>query len=158
MALLPGEFERRMRPLIALQASVTALFAGVARSPCGPCAGVVIAAALLAASAVWPVLFVLHLLLQSVVGPFWAASEHVLNQRAMDLHGSVGDRIIAREGTLGVFRLVTLGAFWWGTQTLDDRWRLITGAGLMALAAVLELSLGRAWLSAGRRRHQAQAT
>jgi hypothetical protein len=111
------------------------------------CAGVVSAAALLGASAVWPVLFVLHLLLQSAVGPFWAASEHVLNQRAMDIHGSVGDRIAAREGTLGVFRLITLALFWWATQALDDRQRLIAGAMLMGLAAVLEFRLGRAWLT-----------
>lgn len=111
------------------------------------CAGVVCAAALLGASAVWPALFVLHLLLQSAVGPFWAASEHVLNQRAMDIHGSVGDRIAAREGTLGVFRLVTLAMFWWATQALDDRQRLIAGATLMGLVAVLEFRLGRAWLA-----------
>jgi hypothetical protein len=111
------------------------------------CAGVVCAAALLGASALWPALFVLHLLLQSAVGPFWAASEHVLNQRAMDIHGSVGDRIAAREGTLGVFRLLTLALFWWATQALDDRQRLIAGALLMGLAAMLELWLGRAWLA-----------
>ena len=112
----------------------------------GACVGVVAAAALLGASAVWPLLFVLHLLLQAAVGPFWAASEHVLNQRAMDIHGSVGDRIVAREGTRGVFRLSTRGGFWWATQTRDDRQRLIAGATLMGLAAVLELWLGRAWL------------
>lgn len=114
------------------------------------CVGVVVAAALLGASALWPALFVLHLLLQSAVGPFWAASEHVLNQRALDIHGSVGDRIAAREGTLGVFRLVTLGAFWWATLGLDDRQRLMAGATLMGLAAVLEFRLGRGWLAAQR--------
>ena len=111
------------------------------------CVGIVIAAALLGASALWPALFVLHLLLQSAVNPFWAASEHVLNQRALDIHGSVGDRIAAREGTLGVFRLVTLAAFWWATQGLDDRQRLVAGAALMGLAAVLEYRLGRNWLA-----------
>ena len=111
------------------------------------CVGIVIAAALLGACALWPALFVLHLLLQSAVNPFWAASEHVLNQRALDIHGSVGDRIAAREGTLGVFRLVTLAAFWWATQGLDDRQRLVAGAALMGLAAVLEYRLGRNWLA-----------
>jgi hypothetical protein len=110
------------------------------------CVGVVAAAALLGASAVWPVLFVLHLLLQAAVGPFWAASEHVLNQRVMDIRGSIGDRIAAREGTLGVFRLAALGVFWWATQALDDRQRLIAGAALMGAAALLEFWLGRAWL------------
>jgi len=122
------------------------------------CVGVVVSAALLGASAVWPLLFVLHLLLQSAVGPFWAASEHVLNQRAMDIHGSIGDRIAAREGTLGVFRIVALGAFWWLTQHMDDRQRLIAGASLMGLAAVLEFWLGRAWLGAQRGRDAVQAT
>jgi hypothetical protein len=110
------------------------------------CVGVVGAAALLGASALWPALFVLHLLMQAAVGPFWAASEHVLNQRVMDIHGSIGDRIAAREGTLGVFRLVALGAFWWATQSLDDRQRLVVGAALMGGAALLEFWIGRAWL------------
>ena len=112
------------------------------------CVGIVVAAALLGASAWWPALFVLHLLLQAAVGPFWAASEHVLNQRALDIHGSVGDRIAAREGTLGVLRLLTLGVFWWATQSLDDQQRLVAGAALMGLAAILEFQLGRGWLGA----------
>lgn len=122
------------------------------------CAGIVVAAALLGASAIWPVLFVFHLLLQSAVGPFWAASEHVLNQRAMDIHGSIGDRIAAREGTLGVFRIAALAGFGWATQPVDDRQRLIAGAALMGLAALLELWLGRAWLSAKQGHDPVQAT
>ena len=114
------------------------------------CIGIVVSAALLGASAWWPALFVLHLLLQAAVGPFWAASEHVLNQRALDIHGSVGDRIAAREGMLGVFRLVTLGIFWWATQSLGDTQRLVAGASLMGLAAMLEFQLGRQWLGARR--------
>jgi len=114
------------------------------------CVGVVGAALLLGASAVWPALFVLHLLLQAAVGPFWAASEHVMNQRALDIHGSVGDRIAAREGTLGVFRLVTLGLFWWATQAMDDRQRLVAGAALMGAAALLEFWLGSTWIGAQR--------
>lgn len=113
------------------------------------CAGVVLAAALLGASAWWPALFVLHLLLNASVQPFWSASEHVLNQRAMDLHGAVGDRVVAREGTLAVLRLLTLGAFWLLAAGLDDRQRLICGAALVAAAATLEYRLGRAWLKAG---------
>ncbi len=110
------------------------------------CTGIVCAAVLLGASAVIPALFVLHLLTQAAVGPFWSASEHVLNQRAMDIHGAVGDRIIAREGALGIFRFISLGLFWWATQSLDDHQRLIAGASLMGLAAVLEFRLGRRWL------------
>ena len=111
------------------------------------CLGIVCAAALLGASAIVPALFVLHLLMQAAVGPFWSASEHVLNQRAMDIHGAVGDRIMAREGALGVFRFASLVLFWWATQRLDDRQRLMVGAGMMGLATVLEFRLGRRWLA-----------
>lgn len=110
------------------------------------CIGVVGAAALLGASAWWPALFVLHLLLQSAVQPFWAASEHVLNQRALDLHGAIGDRIVVREGALGLMRLLALGGFWAAAAGLDDHQRLVLGAGLMAAAALLEYLVGRAWL------------
>jgi len=111
------------------------------------CFGIVGAAALLGASAVWPRLFIAYLLLQAVVSPFWAASEHVLNQRALDIQGAVGDRIVAREGTLAVFRLGTLALFWWATQALDDHQRLVAGALIIGLAAVLEFQLGRHWLA-----------
>ncbi|WP_077037010.1 hypothetical protein [Pelomonas sp. KK5] len=111
------------------------------------CCGIVAAAALLGASAAWPRLFIAYLLLQAVVSPFWAASEHVLNQRALDIHGAVGDRIAAREGTLAVFRLGTLALFWWATQALDDHQRLIAGACIIGTAAVLEFQLGRHWLA-----------
>ena len=112
------------------------------------CCGVVAAAALLGASALWPALFVLYLLLQAAVNPFWAASEHVLNQRAMDFRASVGDRVAAREGTLGLFRVLTLWLFWVAAAGLDDHQRLIAGAALMGLAAALEYGLGRRWLAA----------
>jgi hypothetical protein len=111
------------------------------------CVGIVCAAALLGASAIVPGLFVLHLLLQACVGPFWSASEHVLNQRAMDIHGAIGDRIMAREGALGLFRFASLALFWWATQRLADQQRLMIGASLMALAAILEFRLGSRWLS-----------
>ena len=111
------------------------------------CFGIVGAAALLGASAPWPRLFIAYLLLQAVVSPFWAASEHVLNQRALDIRGAVGDRIAAREGTLAVFRLGTLALFWWATQALDDHQRLVAGTLIIGLAAVLEFQLGRRWLA-----------
>ena len=116
------------------------------------CAGVVAAAALLGASAVWPALFVLHLLLQAAVNPFWVASEHVLNQRAMDLPGRIGDRIVVREATLGLMRLAALAGFWALAAGLDDPQRLMVGAALMAIAAVFESLLGRFWLAQGLRR------
>ncbi len=119
----------------------------------GACVGVVMAAGLLGASVAWPAIFVLHLLLQSMVAPFWMASEHVLNQRALDIRGAVGDRIVAREAALGLFRLLALGGFWGATQALDDGQRIVVGASLMGLAAVLEYRLGRAWLARGGAAH-----
>ena len=110
------------------------------------CAGVALAFGLLGASSVWPWLYVLHLLLQSGVAPFWQASEQVLNQRTMDIHGALADRIVARELTLGVFRLVVLAAFGFGTAGWSDLRVLQLGAALMAAAAVAEYALGRAWL------------
>ncbi|MEY8878590.1 MAG: hypothetical protein AB9M60_18940 [Leptothrix sp. (in: b-proteobacteria)] len=117
------------------------------------CIGITLAQGLLGASALWPLLYVAHLLLQAGVGPFWSASEQVLNQRTMDVHGALGDRIVVREATLGVFRLGALLAFWWAVQALDARLVLAIGAALMALATALEFAVGRAWL----RRHDAPA-
>lgn len=110
------------------------------------CAGMVLAYGLLGASSVWPWLFVAHLVLHSGVSPFWQASEQVLNQRTMDIRGALADRILAREATLGLFRLLVLGTFWWGTAGWSDLRMLQVGAALMAGAALLEFALGRAWL------------
>jgi hypothetical protein len=108
--------------------------------------GVVLASLLLGASAWWPALYGAHLVLQAGVGPFWAASEQVLNQRTLDIKGAVADRIAARETTLWAFRMVGLGGFWLLAQRLDDRTLLGVGAGLMACATALEYGLGRLWL------------
>lgn len=110
------------------------------------CAGVALAFGLLGASSAWPWLYVPHLLLQSGVAPFWQASEQVLNQRTMDIHGALSDRIVARESALWLFRMIGLGGFWWVAGDLSDAQLLAIGAGLMALAALLEFALGRAWL------------
>lgn len=110
------------------------------------CVGMVLSAALLAASPWWPALFVLHLLLHASVHPFWSASELVLNQRVMDLRGALGDRIVVREATLGVFRLLALALFWAAAAALDDRQRLVAGAALVGAAAALEYAWARRWL------------
>ena len=52
---------------------------------------------LLGASARIPALFIAYVVLQAAVGPFWAASESVLNQRTLDSDGNLQDRIVVRE-------------------------------------------------------------
>jgi nitrate/nitrite transporter NarK len=109
-------------------------------------AGIVVAQLLLGASAWLPALFVLHLLTQAAVQPFWQASEQVLNQRAMDIQGALVDRIAAREVTLWAFRVLLLGGFWLGVHALSAQAVLAIGATLMALSTALEYAVGRAWL------------
>ena len=110
------------------------------------CLGIV-AAQVLLGSCVWvPQLFIVHLLLLACVQPFWAASEHVLNQRALDLKGALADRIVVREAILGVFRLIALGCFWLVVRHWSPQATLVLGTFLMALAALSEWLLGRAWL------------
>lgn len=47
-----------------------------------------------------PGLFSGHLIAKAAAGPFLGASEHVLNQRAPDIAGDLGGRIVVREATL----------------------------------------------------------
>lgn len=110
------------------------------------CIGMASGHLLLGASVLHPSLYVLHLLLLASVLPFWQASEQVLNQRAMDLHGALADRIVVREAVLGIFRLLALGLFWLLIREWTPVAVLLVGTGLMASAAVLEWALGRAWL------------
>lgn len=110
------------------------------------CIGVTTAFVLLGASAALPALYVAHLVLQAAVAPFWQASEQVLNQRTMDIQGALSDRIVARESTLWLFRMLGLGGFWWVAGGLTDTQLLVLGSGLLALAALLEFLLGRLWL------------
>lgn len=110
------------------------------------CIGMASGHLLLGASVLHPSLYVLHLLLLASLLPFWQASEQVLNQRAMDLHGALADRIVVREAVLGIFRLLALGLFWLLIREWTPVAVLLVGTGLMASAAVLEWALGRAWL------------
>lgn len=116
------------------------------RSMALACVGVTLAYALLGASAWWPALYVLHLLLQAGTGPFWQASEQVLNQRTLDIRGALADRIVVREATLWFFRVSALCAFWFAARHAAPALILAVGAALMALAAFLEYAVGRAWL------------
>jgi hypothetical protein len=110
------------------------------------CIGISTGHLLLGASVLHPALYVLHLLLIACVQPFWQASEQVLNQRAMDLQGTLADRIVVRETVLGVFRLVALGLFWLLIRNWTPTIVLIAGTAMMAAAAACEWGLGRAWL------------
>jgi len=101
---------------------------------------------MLGASVWWPGFYILHLLLLAAVQPFWLASEQVLNQRVMDLQGSLADRIAIREVVLWLFRLGGLGLFWWLLQDWPPQRTLMLGAALMALTTILEWALGRSWL------------
>lgn len=101
---------------------------------------------LLGGSVLHPGLYVLHLLVIACALPFWQASEQVLNQRAMDLHGALADRIVVRESVLGVFRLAALGLFWLLTRTWQPVSVLLLGTAMMAAATVMEWALGRALL------------
>ncbi|RZS54414.1 hypothetical protein [Sphaerotilus mobilis] len=101
---------------------------------------------MLGASAWLPALYVLHLLMQAGISPFWQASEQVLHQRAMDFHGELSDRIAMREAGLWLFRMISLGGFWLVMHDASPVVILATGSCLMALATTLEFLLGRAWL------------
>ena len=110
------------------------------------CIGMASGQLLLGASVLHPALYVLHLLLIACVLPFWQASEQVLNQRAMDLHGALADRIVVRETVLGLSRLLALGLFWLLVREWTPVSVLLVGTTMMASAAVLEWALGRALL------------
>lgn len=110
------------------------------------CIGMASGQLLLGASVLHPALYVLHLLLIACVLPFWQASEQVLNQRAMDLHGALADRIVVREMVLGLSRLLALGLFWLLVRHWTPVSVLLVGTTMMASAAVLEWALGRALL------------
>lgn len=112
------------------------------------CIGLAAAQGLLGASTWLPALYVLHLLLQSVMHPFWRASEQVLNQRAMDLHGALADRIVLRELVLWASRLAALYGFWALASGWSSAGVIGFGAALMTLSMVLEWQVGRHWMAA----------
>ncbi len=108
---------------------------------------------LLGGSVLHPGLYVLHLLVIACALPFWQASEQVLNQRTLDIHGALADRIVVRESTLWLFRVTLLALFWGVMHDASPAALLQLGAGLMVTATVFEYLIGRAWLS-----HQGAAT
>jgi hypothetical protein len=111
----------------------------------GSCLAMAIAFLFLAGSAWIPGLFVVHLIAKAVASPFLGASEHVLNQKALDIAGDLGDRIVVREVTLWVLRMVSLLGFWALSNALPPAAMLAAGAVLMALAVALEYLVAQAW-------------
>jgi hypothetical protein len=75
----------------------------------------------------------------------------VLNQRALDIHGDLGDRIVVREVTLWVLRMASLLGFWALSVTMAPAMMLAVGAALMALAVGLEYLVAQAWFGEGAR-------
>lgn len=151
-----------------LVASVAAVVGGVAlwgsrnfRTPANrttwmavACVGVMAAFTLLGASAWIPKLFIAYLVLQSAAGPFWAASEQVLNQRTLDLDAELPDLIVARESAMWVFRMLALGLLWLFCHKLPVTLMLLYGAGSMAVAVALQFMIARSWMRAGGGRSQ----
>lgn len=109
------------------------------------CAVVALSFLLLGASAWLPALYVGYLVLKAAGGPFLAASEQVLNQRALDIHGPLADRIVARELVLWALRMISLLLFWALTNALSPNALLVTGSLLLALATGTEYLVGKAW-------------
>lgn len=115
----------------------------------GSCLAMAVAFLFLAGSAWIPGLFVVHLIAKAAAGPFLGASEHVLNQRALDFAGDLGDRIVVREVTLWVLRMVSLLGFWALSTAMPPAVMLAVGAVLMALAVALEYVVAEAWFGEG---------
>jgi hypothetical protein len=102
---------------------------------------------LLGASAWLPVLFVGYSVLKAVAGPFLAASELVLNQRALELRGELADRIVARDLMLWCLRMSSLLAFWLIAESMTPAHLVAIGSGVMGLAVVFEDLVGRGWFA-----------
>ena len=111
----------------------------------GSCLAMAIAFLFLAGSAWLPGLFMVHLVAKAMASPFLGASQHVLNQKALDIAGDLGDRIVVREVTLWAMRMISLLGFWALSNTLPPAVMLATGAVLMAVAVALEYLIAQAW-------------
>jgi hypothetical protein len=115
------------------------------------CLAIAISFVLLGASAWLPGLFVAHSILRSAAGPFLNASEHVLNQRALDIRGELVDRIVARDAVMWVMRMSSLLGFWWLSSTMSPPHLLAVGSAILALGAAAEYAIGQTWFAADAR-------
>jgi hypothetical protein len=109
----------------------------------GSCLVVALAFLMLGASAWVPALYIGYSVLKAAGGPFLAASEQVLNQRALDIRGRLSDRIVAREFVLWALRMLSLLLFWTLAGSLSTNALLLTGSSLLALATGMEYLIGR---------------
>jgi hypothetical protein len=109
----------------------------------GACAVVAASFLLLAASAWMPALYIGYAVLKAAGGPFLAASEQVLNQRTLDIRGTLADRIFARELVLWLLRMVSLLLFWAVSSLLAPTPMLVLGSVLLATATASEYLVGR---------------
>lgn len=111
------------------------------------CLVMAMAYALLGASAWIPALYVGYSVLRQIAGPFLAASEHVLNQRTLDIRGELVDRIVARDLTLWLLRMVSLLGFWTASTALSPTQLLAVGSAILSLAVLCEYLIGQAWFA-----------
>lgn len=111
------------------------------------CLAVAISFVVLGFSAWLPALFVAHSILRAAAGPFLNASEHVLNQRALDIRGELVDRIVARDLVMWVMRMGSLLAFWWLSNAMSAAHLLELGSAILALGAIAEYWIGQTWFS-----------
>jgi hypothetical protein len=70
----------------------------------------------------------------------------VLNQRTLDIRGSLSDRIFAREFVLWVLRMVSLCMFWALANVLSSTHLLAVGSALLAIATGMEYVMGQSLL------------
>jgi hypothetical protein len=110
------------------------------------CIGVIGGFGLLGASAWEPQLFIAHMVLMAAVGPFWGASEHVLNQRTLEVQGALPDVIVARELVYWTSRMIVLAMLWFVSQEIPTTTLIAGGAATMAMAAALQYRIARAWM------------
>lgn len=111
------------------------------------CLVIALAYACQGASAWMPALFVVCSILKAAAGPFLSASEHVLNQRALDIRGELADRIVARDLVLWVLRIGSLLAFWAVSTVLTPQQLLVTGSATLGCAALLKYLIAQAWFT-----------
>ncbi|GIZ53026.1 hypothetical protein [Noviherbaspirillum aridicola] len=105
---------------------------------------------LLGASAWLPGLFVAYSILKAAGSPFLLASEQVLNQRTLDIHGALPDRIFARELVLWGLRMLSLCLFWVLSVWMTPFQMLVTGAAVLSAGTALEYVVGKALLGQAR--------
>lgn len=113
------------------------------------CVGIIFGFSLLGASAWEPQLFVAHMVLMAAVGPFWSASEHVLNQRTLEIRGALPDVIVAREAVYWASRMAVLGVLWLLAQEVAPPTLIACGAATMACIAALQYLIARRWMRPG---------